>query len=377
MPQLRILDTDPSKVDGITTFGNLPDLFQSIRDENAGSLSWTGKGTMHIKFRCSTGVPHTGQLLFSGAGTSIEDNLIITGEYSQGFPFRTTDAPASAGGALLNVSDNNLTFDVSARGAAIIEADETQTFSRSLIASDNPITVNGWILNGKSMSAVSGVSASVTGVVLTNCTFIGIVREFYGPIRSESDCITDQCTFVNCDAPRQAGTITNSMFIDCDLSSGDGFSPNDDYNVFTNSSAELNYSGAISNANSTFGIIALNQLVPYKYGGFDIQQGSVLGTSSSVGGPLGASAEVLTPSATVSGNIVRGQSFDIAMVGYYARATLDYVEVYIRDAAGDATEYPCTVTVNGHFLISATAPGAGSIANMVGVEVVVRPIISF
>lgn len=82
------------------------------------------------------------------------------------------------------------------------------------------------------------------------------------------------------------------------------------------------------------------------------------------------------PSGVIANNqITRGLSFDVVMSNYTAGATLAHVEVYVKDVAGDNTEYPCVVTVNTDALVTATAPLTSELTTTLsGSDVLVKPV---
>lgn len=66
--------------------------------------------------------------------------------------------------------------------------------------------------------------------------------------------------------------------------------------------------------------------------------------------------------AIANSTITRGLSFDIVMKDYIADGSVAFLEIFIKDDAGDGSEYECTPTLNTDGLIRATAPTTAVLA---------------
>lgn len=77
----------------------------------------------------------------------------------------------------------------------------------------------------------------------------------------------------------------------------------------------------------------------------------------------------------VEAGIVRGQTFTMTLGEHTAGKNVGYVEVYLKDAAGDGTEYPCEVLVYTDTELTCMAPLA--MPAFSGGQILIKPITSF
>lgn len=375
MAAFRIMDTDPTKVDDVVTFGTYAAMFASINTEFPSSPV----GGIDVRLRNSTGVDCTERMVLN----NVTEGLKFLAEFSNGFPFVQSETAASeTGDVLFGIYDNSSDMKVAEYGAGIIRANPLATSSRHLLALSKPVLMDGWILDGNGVDSCGGITGDSASTI-TNVLFLSIRRNFEGAIR-HSKVFVDHCTFVDCLYIRMSGPVTNCVYLRTGLNVGGttGIRDGSDFNVYDVPKSQVSYELedlAVADENSIFGINEKAELLLDKWGGRDVRSTSFLKGVSSTAGPVGANTQVLSPKVTITGNITRGQTFDMVMEGYRAGDSLDDVGVYVVDTDGVAgnagVEYPCTVTVNEHFLISADAPSTASLTSALSnATVVARPL---
>lgn len=371
MAAYRILDTNPATVDDVVTFGTYAAMFASINTEFPSS-----PGIIDVRLRNSSGVDCVERMLLNNVTTGVR----FTAEFANGFPFVQSEPADALTTTIFNINDDNSGMSVTEEGAGIIRANPGSTGVRHLLNVSKVCLGDGWILDGNGVDTCGGVTGEAAAT-LTNMKFINIARIFEGAIRG-SNVIIDHCTFVGCVYIRMSGPITNSLFIQTKMNEGGttGVIDGSDFNVYDVPLELVSYAGpGTADGNSIYSANDAKELLIDKWGARDVRPGSFLAGVSSTGGPVGANTDKLTPKATIIGDITRGLTFDIILEGYRSTGSINDVEVYVKDTLGVVGVvdelFPCTVTVNEHFKISATAPTTAVLtAALTSATVIVRPI---
>lgn len=363
------LDTDPLQANGSTIFNTFEDLKAYITTTYGNS--WTGQGTLTVTCQSSDGQPYVGGIVVDDFVPSETDNMIIRAVKVGNTPFRQTP-PDNFTSSLIGIADDYVDV-ITELGTWFLDGSQGAINNHFFCHSSKAGVTEGIVLLGNGTTTGAALYAGSYARTYRKCIVKDFHRPFYGAFRDGSTVLNiDQCVFIDNVYGRSANTISNSILINTPIQTQYGIHSSSNNNAYTQSQTIDMYSDAVmGDANSVFDFVAVDHVAARADGGVNIIVGSPLATTASDGGPVGADALIITP-ATIATNITRGASFDIVLEGHTAGPSTEWVDVVIKDVAGDGTEYPCTVTTYTDILIQATAPDTGAIAAMSGAQVIVR-----
>ena len=285
MPTTFIYDTDPSKHSNADTYPSPLAVIQAIIAEHTATFT----GEITILLRCSSGIPHDGNLLISGLFPTAVNKLHLIGEISGGHPFTQSDSISNTT-ALLEINDPHV-YPSAAKDAWFIKPHAANTNNRIAVQMGNAAYLNGLHIDGSNSVYVAGVYSGEAGATCKNVTVIGCNRDFFGGVRDVTGTMTfDQGTIKDCKVVQKCGPITNTIRTGTPQGAGDPIVDGSDNNAYDVDKASLTYAGS-ADANSVFSIDPAVELTNTSTGGYTIKSGSALATMSSTGGPIGAFAD--------------------------------------------------------------------------------------